>query len=184
MHVQNATLKALVQGEKQFRVPIWQRQYTWGVSQGTVQTRLRASVGYGRSSRRLGAGDLQSTTASSPPSFARSQRRYAMSPQCRRRDQPRGSQLDRLAAKAQSAPDLSCRRRIAAPGLPSRRQVGLFTCPVLVGQGTRFLSTAHATVDSDAASRLGGLVAELRGVHESQPVRRLRNPERLGDEPT
>src|SRR2546422_41468 len=29
MHVQNATLKALVQGEKQFRVPIWQRQYTW-----------------------------------------------------------------------------------------------------------------------------------------------------------
>jgi len=33
MHVQNATLKALVQGEKQFRVPIWQRQYTWGVSQ-------------------------------------------------------------------------------------------------------------------------------------------------------
>lgn len=30
MQVQNATLKALVQGEKQFRVPIWQRQYTWG----------------------------------------------------------------------------------------------------------------------------------------------------------
>ncbi len=29
MYVQNATLKALVQGEKQFRVPIWQRQYTW-----------------------------------------------------------------------------------------------------------------------------------------------------------
>ena len=30
MQVQNATLKGLVQGEKQFRVPIWQRQYTWG----------------------------------------------------------------------------------------------------------------------------------------------------------
>jgi alkylated DNA nucleotide flippase Atl1 len=29
VHVQNATLKALIQGEKQFRVPIWQRQYTW-----------------------------------------------------------------------------------------------------------------------------------------------------------
>jgi len=29
MQVQNATLKALVQGEKQFTVPIWQRQYTW-----------------------------------------------------------------------------------------------------------------------------------------------------------
>ncbi len=29
MNVKNATLKALVQGEKQFRVPIWQRQYTW-----------------------------------------------------------------------------------------------------------------------------------------------------------
>ncbi len=33
MYVQNATLKALVQGEKQFRVPIWQRQYTWRVPQ-------------------------------------------------------------------------------------------------------------------------------------------------------
>lgn len=33
MHVQNATLKALIQGEKQFRVPIWQRQYTWRKSQ-------------------------------------------------------------------------------------------------------------------------------------------------------
>jgi len=33
MQVQNATLKALVQGEKQFRVPIWQRQYTWGAAQ-------------------------------------------------------------------------------------------------------------------------------------------------------
>ncbi len=31
MQVQNATLKGLVQGEKQFRVPIWQRQYTWGL---------------------------------------------------------------------------------------------------------------------------------------------------------
>jgi len=29
MQVQNATLKKLIQGEKQFRVPIWQRQYTW-----------------------------------------------------------------------------------------------------------------------------------------------------------
>jgi alkylated DNA nucleotide flippase Atl1 len=29
MHVQNATLKQLIEGEKQFRVPIWQRQYTW-----------------------------------------------------------------------------------------------------------------------------------------------------------
>ncbi|MGV1048297.1 MAG: GmrSD restriction endonuclease domain-containing protein [Solirubrobacterales bacterium] len=29
MHVQNATLKDLIQGEKVFRVPIWQRQYTW-----------------------------------------------------------------------------------------------------------------------------------------------------------
>jgi alkylated DNA nucleotide flippase Atl1 len=33
MQVQNATLKGLVQGEKQFRVPIWQRQYTWGRAQ-------------------------------------------------------------------------------------------------------------------------------------------------------
>lgn len=33
MQVQNATLQGLVQGEKQFRVPIWQRQYTWGESQ-------------------------------------------------------------------------------------------------------------------------------------------------------
>jgi alkylated DNA nucleotide flippase Atl1 len=29
MQVQTATLKELVQGEKQFLVPIWQRQYTW-----------------------------------------------------------------------------------------------------------------------------------------------------------
>ncbi len=29
MKVQNASLKALIQGEKRFRVPIWQRQYTW-----------------------------------------------------------------------------------------------------------------------------------------------------------
>jgi alkylated DNA nucleotide flippase Atl1 len=29
VNVQNATLKGLVQGEKQFRVPIWQRLYTW-----------------------------------------------------------------------------------------------------------------------------------------------------------
>jgi alkylated DNA nucleotide flippase Atl1 len=29
VNVHNATLKALLQGEKQFRVPIWQRQYTW-----------------------------------------------------------------------------------------------------------------------------------------------------------
>jgi len=29
MHVQNATLKELIQGERQFRVPIWQRQYAW-----------------------------------------------------------------------------------------------------------------------------------------------------------
>ena len=29
MQVQTATLKGLVQGEKQFQVPIWQRQYTW-----------------------------------------------------------------------------------------------------------------------------------------------------------
>src|SRR3954452_24575492 len=29
MQVQTATFKALVQGEKQFQVPIWQRQYTW-----------------------------------------------------------------------------------------------------------------------------------------------------------
>jgi hypothetical protein len=33
MQVQNATLKRLVEGEKQFRVPIWQRQYTWGLPQ-------------------------------------------------------------------------------------------------------------------------------------------------------
>lgn len=33
MQVQNATLQGLVQGEKQFRVPIWQRQYTWGEPQ-------------------------------------------------------------------------------------------------------------------------------------------------------
>ena len=33
MYVQNATLKDLVQGEKQFRVPIWQRQYTWRAPQ-------------------------------------------------------------------------------------------------------------------------------------------------------
>lgn len=33
MQVQNATLKALVQGEKQFRVPIWQRQYAWAAAQ-------------------------------------------------------------------------------------------------------------------------------------------------------
>jgi alkylated DNA nucleotide flippase Atl1 len=29
MHVQNAALKELIQGERQFRVPIWQRQYAW-----------------------------------------------------------------------------------------------------------------------------------------------------------
>ncbi len=29
MQVRTATLKGLVQGEKQFQVPIWQRQYTW-----------------------------------------------------------------------------------------------------------------------------------------------------------
>jgi uncharacterized protein with ParB-like and HNH nuclease domain len=29
VQVRTATLKSLVQGEKQFRVPIWQRQYTW-----------------------------------------------------------------------------------------------------------------------------------------------------------
>ncbi|MBO9534351.1 MAG: DUF262 domain-containing protein [Solirubrobacteraceae bacterium] len=33
MQVQTATLKALVQGEKQFQVPIWQRQYTWKADQ-------------------------------------------------------------------------------------------------------------------------------------------------------
>lgn len=33
MQVQNATLKALLQWEKQFRVPIWQRQYAWGATQ-------------------------------------------------------------------------------------------------------------------------------------------------------
>src|SRR3954449_13594601 len=33
MQVQTATLKALVQGEKQFQVPIWQRQYTWKAEQ-------------------------------------------------------------------------------------------------------------------------------------------------------
>jgi alkylated DNA nucleotide flippase Atl1 len=35
VQVQNATLQALVQGEKQFRVPIWQRQYAWGLPQHT-----------------------------------------------------------------------------------------------------------------------------------------------------
>ena len=33
MQVQTATFKALVQGEKQFQVPIWQRQYTWKAEQ-------------------------------------------------------------------------------------------------------------------------------------------------------
>ena len=33
VQVQNATLKKLIQGEKQFRVPIWQRQYTWRETQ-------------------------------------------------------------------------------------------------------------------------------------------------------
>ncbi len=29
MNVKNATLKSLIEGQKQFRIPIWQRQYTW-----------------------------------------------------------------------------------------------------------------------------------------------------------
>ena len=29
MLVHTATLKAIVEGQKQFQVPIWQRQYTW-----------------------------------------------------------------------------------------------------------------------------------------------------------
>jgi len=29
MQVRETTLKELIQGEKQFRVPLWQRQYTW-----------------------------------------------------------------------------------------------------------------------------------------------------------
>ncbi len=33
MQVRTATLKGLVQGEKQFQVPIWQRQYTWKAEQ-------------------------------------------------------------------------------------------------------------------------------------------------------
>src|SRR3954453_23341223 len=33
MQVQTASFKALVQGEKQFQVPIWQRQYTWKAEQ-------------------------------------------------------------------------------------------------------------------------------------------------------
>lgn len=32
MQVRETTLKQLVQGEKQFRVPLWQRQYTWRIS--------------------------------------------------------------------------------------------------------------------------------------------------------
>src|SRR5688572_15489031 len=33
MQVQTASLKGLVQGEKQFVIPIWQRQYTWRAEQ-------------------------------------------------------------------------------------------------------------------------------------------------------
>jgi alkylated DNA nucleotide flippase Atl1 len=33
VQVHTATLKSLVQGEKQFQVPIWQRQYTWRTAQ-------------------------------------------------------------------------------------------------------------------------------------------------------
>lgn len=33
MQVRTATLKSLVQGEKQFQIPIWQRQYTWRSAQ-------------------------------------------------------------------------------------------------------------------------------------------------------
>ena len=32
MQVHETNLKQLVQGEKQFRVPLWQRQYTWQIA--------------------------------------------------------------------------------------------------------------------------------------------------------
>jgi uncharacterized protein with ParB-like and HNH nuclease domain len=32
VQVRETNLKQLVQGEKQFRVPLWQRQYTWRLS--------------------------------------------------------------------------------------------------------------------------------------------------------
>jgi len=33
MDVRETTLKSLIQGEKQFRVPLYQRQYTWKLAQ-------------------------------------------------------------------------------------------------------------------------------------------------------
>ena len=66
MQVHTATLKALVQGEKQFQVPIWQRQYTLAVDAA------RAALARPLEQYRLsGVGDTAASGTSWAASFSR-----------------------------------------------------------------------------------------------------------------